>query len=123
MKTIAITPQRSHTMKVSFPYKGGVHSFRLDQIIRLQSVSNYTYIYTTDAKPILMATVLSAYESVLEPLGFVRTHRSHLVNRQHISNVQESNEIVMADASVIEISRRKRKDVLKILSMFSPQAA
>ena len=122
MKTASITPLASKTTKVSFPYKGGIHSFRLDQIIRLQSVSNYTYIYTTDAKPILMATVLSAYEPILEPLGFVRTHRSHLVNRKHICDIQETNEIVMADASVIEISRRKRKDVLKVLSL-SPQAA
>jgi two-component system LytT family response regulator len=122
MKTISIMPHPAKSTKVSFPYKGGIHSFRLEQIIRLQSVSNYTYIFTTDAKPILMATVLSAYEPVLEPLGFVRTHRSHLVNRKHISGIQEANEIVMADASVIEISRRKRKDVLKVLST-SPQAA
>jgi two-component system LytT family response regulator len=69
-----------------------------------------------------MATVISAYEPILEPLGFVRTHRSHLVNCKHIRDVHEANEIVLADATVIEISRRKRKAVLKVLST-SPQAA
>ena len=108
--------------KISFPFKGGWHSFQPEQIIRLRSESNYTYIYTTAKKPILMAKVLGEYESLLLPLGFIRTHRSHLINKSHIVDVSAAGAILMDDASTIEISRRKRKDVLRALTL-SPQAA
>lgn len=107
---------------VAFPYKGGTYLFRPEQIIRLQSESNYTYIYTTDHRPILMAKVLAEYESILRPLGFIRTHRSHLVNRMHVSHIQHNGTIIMNDESTADISRRKRKEVLQAIHS-SPHAA
>jgi len=100
---------------VSFPYKGGFHSFLPDQIIRLEADSNYTYIFFTTHKPILMAKVLRDYERLLEPFGFIRTHRSHLINRQHISSVDSNGDIIMDDQSKAGISRRKRRRVFNAL--------
>jgi two-component system LytT family response regulator len=100
--------------KIAFPYKGGIHFFSIDQIIRLEADSNYTYIYTTLHKPILMAKVMCAYEDLLRPLGFIRTHRSHLINTKHIASVQ-GYEIIMDDMSKPGISRRKRKEVFQSL--------
>lgn len=111
-----------HATKVTFPFKGGSHTVRPDQIIRLEANSNYTYIHLLGRKPILMAKVLSAYEDLLLPFGFIRTHRSHLVNRHHIQYVAPDGCIVMDDDSKAEISRRKRRDVIhKILH--APSAA
>jgi len=107
--------------QVGFPYKGGTHFFLPEQIIRLQSMSNYTYIYTIDQKPILMAKVLGDYEALLQPHGFIRTHRSHLINRQHIDHVDNNGTIIMKDESQAEISRRKRKTV--IFSLFNSMSA
>ena len=97
---------------VSFPYKGGIHSFLPDQIIRLEADSNYTYIYFSNHRPILMAKVLRDYQRLLEPFGFIRTHNSHLVNKQHISGVDINGDIIMDDHSKAEISRRKRSEVM-----------
>jgi len=102
--------------KVGFPYKGGIHFIHPDQIIRLEADSNYTYIYFCNRKPLLMAKVLGDYESMLEPFGFIRTHRSHLVNRLHVSGLNVKGDIIMDDESIAEISRRKRKRVRKIFS-------
>lgn len=94
-----------------FPFKGGTHCFQPDQIIRLEAESNYTFIHFRNHKPILMAKVLSAYESILSPFGFIRTHRSHLVNSMYISSVDDHGYIIMADKSVAGLSRRKRKNL------------
>jgi two-component system LytT family response regulator len=107
--------------KIIFPYKGGIYEFRPDQIVRLQSDSTYTYIHTTDHKPILMAKVLGAYESLLVPLGFVRTHRSHLINLMHVTYV-EAQRVHMMDDSTVEISRRKHKQVIHQLNQPSHAA-
>lgn len=87
-----------------------------EQIIRLESLSNYTYIYFTDHAPILMAKVLHKYEELLGPFGFIRTHRSHLVNTRYIHAIENKASIVMCDDSKAEISRSRRREVLKVLS-------
>ena len=86
-----------------------------DDIIRLEASSNYTHIFFTNRKPLLLSRVLKDFTGILEPLGFLRTHRSHLVNRQHISSIDAGGHIIMYDASRAEISRRKKSEVLKCL--------
>ena len=114
------TPTERHN--VGFPYKGGTYFFKPDQIIRLEADSNYTYIHLKGQKPILMAKVLAAYETLLQPFGFIRTHRSHLVNKHHILHIDHQGQIVMDDESKAEISRRKRREVFIALSESSHAA-
>jgi two-component system LytT family response regulator len=59
--------------------------------------------------------VLKEFEEMLEPFGFVRTHRTHLINRQHILCVTKDNNIIMKDSSVAEISRRMKSGVMRTL--------
>lgn len=113
---------RGKETRISFPFKGGWYSFLPQQIVRLEADSNYTYIFTTEHRPILMAKVLAEYVTLLEPFGFIRTHRSHLVNQLHIQSVSTSGQIVMKDTSCAEISRRKKKEVYSRLNL-SPIAA
>ncbi len=96
----------------SFPYRGGIHSFLPDQIIRLEADSNYTYIFSNNHRPILMAKVLGDYQILFEPFGFILTHNSHLVNKQHISGADSNEDIIMDDKSKAGVSRRKRRKVL-----------
>jgi two-component system LytT family response regulator len=93
----------------------GFYYFNPDEIIRLEASSNYTYLYFTNRKPMLVAKVLSDYETILGQAGFVRTHRSHLVNRKHVLFLDRSGNIIMKDASKAEVSRRKRKVVMDAL--------
>lgn len=111
----AIHTKSRNPQRVPFPYKGGIHYLFPDQIIRLEADSNYTYIHVANQRPLLMAKVLADYVLMLEPFGFIRTHRSHLVNRQHVVDVDREGHIRMADESTAEISRRKRKTVLRSL--------
>lgn len=103
-------------VRVSFPCKGGTHFFQPDQIIRLEADSNYANIFFNNHKLILMAKVLRDYQKLLEPFGFIRAHRSHLINRQHISEVDIKGDIIMDDQSKAGISRRKRREVLSMVN-------
>ena len=93
----------------------GHYFFNPCDIIRLEASSNYTYIHFTNRKPILVAKVLADYELMLSVAGFVRTHRSHLVNKEHILFVDGKGNIIMKDSSRAEISRRKKKEVMTVL--------
>jgi two-component system LytT family response regulator len=105
-----------NVVPLHFPYKGGVHIFQPEQIIRLEADSNYTHIYLTDKKHILMATVLRDYESILKPFGFIRTHRSHLVNSTHVREIQMDGVLKMQDESCVQISRRNKTIIHRLFN-------
>lgn len=89
--------------------------FNASEIIRLEASSNYTNIYFANKKKMLSSKVLKDFAVMLEPMGFVRTHRTHLVNKQHIAFVSNDGSVVMKDASTAEISRRMKSGVMKVL--------
>ena len=47
--------------------------------------------------------------------GFLRTHRSHLINTKYIQRVDKQGNIIMQDASVAGIARRKRVEVIRAI--------
>ncbi|RZK32302.1 MAG: LytTR family transcriptional regulator, partial [Hymenobacter sp.] len=93
----------------------GAHQFLTGNIIRMQANDNYTIVYLRGRRPFVVSKVLKIYEELLRPLGFIRTHRSHLINKQYVQRIEKST-IIMQDASVAEICRRKEKSVRQMLS-------
>lgn len=87
----------------------------LDEIIRLQADSNYTHIYLKDKKPFVSAKTLKEYDEILEGHHFLRVHKSHLVNPQHITQYDRSGLLTLSDGSVVEVSRRKKEYVMDAL--------
>lgn len=76
---------------------------------------NYTELHTTDGRRFVSARTLKDYEDMLLPLGFLRVHRSSLVNRTAITHLDDGY-VVLKNNTRVEISRRKREDVLKALA-------
>lgn len=103
------------TNQITVATTAGHFFFSPEEIVRLEACSNYTNIYFTNKKKMLTSRVLKDFAEILEPMGFVRTHRTHLVNKQHIAFVSNNGNIVMKDESTAEISRRMKSNVLKVL--------
>lgn len=103
--------------KVAFNTGSGVNYFSADEIIRLEATSNYTWVHFLAHKPLLLTKVLKEFEPVLLPLGFLRTHRSHLVNKNKVVKIANNNMVVMNDESIAAISRRRRRQVIRELSV------
>jgi two-component system LytT family response regulator len=96
--------------------------FAPGSIIRLESESNYTYVHFADRKPLLVAKVLREFEALLEPFGFVRIHRSHIINPDHITHVDEAGGVWLADDFSASVSRRRRRAVEEALQGRVPAA-
>ena len=58
---------------------------RLDQVLAIASAGNYVEFLLGDGRKLLMRTPLSALETELGPRGFLRTHRSWLVNAGQVT--------------------------------------
>jgi two-component system, LytTR family, response regulator len=100
---------------ITFATTEGRFFFSTEEIVRLEASSNYTKIYFSNKTKMISAKVLKEFVTMLEPLGFVRTHRTHLVNPQHVLYITADGNIIMKDASVAEISRRMKSGVMKVL--------
>ncbi|MBK7855502.1 MAG: LytTR family transcriptional regulator [Bacteroidetes bacterium] len=56
------------------------------EIIRLEGDRNYTNFYFTNNRKLLSSKTLKEYEEILSDKGFIRCHKSHLVNRRFVKN-------------------------------------
>jgi len=109
----------SNSPRLNFFRKGKVFHVPSEEIIRMEARSNYTWVYFTDHPPVLTAKVLRIYDKLLCAHGFLRTHRSHLVNLQYVDCLDEKGGIRMRDDSHAEISRRKKSKVYRTIKCAS----
>jgi len=61
---------------------------RLDEILAVASAGNYVEFLLEDGRRLLMRSPLQALETELVPSGFVRTHRSWLVNIRKVTTLK-----------------------------------
>jgi two-component system LytT family response regulator len=91
------------------------HVFNLADVIRFEASSNYTLIYSVNQRPLVVAKVLADYEDMLEGLGFIRVHRSHLLNKRYVHSVDRRGNIIMHEGFKVEVPRRKKKEIIRRL--------
>ena len=75
---------------VSFDIRDGGRIIRapLDQIVAVSSAGNYVEFCLADGRRPLMRATLAAIEVELEGFGFVRAHRSWLVNARKVTGLR-----------------------------------
>jgi DNA-binding LytR/AlgR family response regulator len=87
----------------------------VEDVIFLEGDINYTIFHLEDGRQKTVAHSLKFYEAFLETHGFLRIHRSYMINPIHIKNFNhEQYKVVMNTGQEAMISRRK-KNVLKNL--------
>jgi two-component system LytT family response regulator len=91
------------------------HVFNLADVIRFEASSNYTLIHSINQRPLVVAKVLADYECMLKEMGFVRVHRSHLLNRRYVHSVDSCGSIIMYEGFKVEVPRRKKKEIIRRL--------
>ena len=101
---VSATPVNNAPVKIP----AGKQLLDIEGIVRMEAVSNYTHIYMVNGKKIVLAKTLKYFTSFLQPHGFIRCHRTHLLNPGHITR-SNNGSILLANGELIEISRRKRR--------------
>ncbi|MCB0625361.1 MAG: LytTR family transcriptional regulator, partial [Saprospiraceae bacterium] len=101
--------------RLAIPTKDGVHFFQPAEIVRLEASGSYTQFFLTDRKRFIASKGLGEYEELLKEHGFIRTHKSHIVNRLFVSFLDHDGFLVLQDNSRVEISRRRKEEVLRSL--------
>ncbi len=101
--------------KLALPTLQGTFFYKPEDIIRLEGEGNYTKFFFADKTSLLVTYTLKNYEDVLINYGFLRVHKSHLVNKMHVTRYMPDGLLTMTDESKVEVSRRRREEVLELL--------
>lgn len=82
------------------------------EIFRIEEEGNYANIFLLSGEVVKVTRTLNSLEEELKSRGFLRTHKSHLVNIQYIKTFQSKElNIVMVDGIKVPVSFRKRSQV------------
>jgi len=114
-----LDPVNANQHKIAIPSQRGLDFIFPSEIIRLEADGSYTRIYMNDGRKLTSTWHLKAYEGLLSSSQFFRAHHSHLIHLVHIVEYHKGNGgyVVMSDASVIDISKRRKKEFLQLFEL------
>lgn len=103
--------------KILFKTSEIVKAVNIDDIVRLESESNYTSVFLKDGKTLLVSKPLKEYNDILEERSFFRSHQSHLINLEFfdVYEKQDGGYIRLKDGTTIPVSKRKKSLLFDLL--------
>jgi len=108
-------------MRLCLPTLKGFIILKLDEIIYCEAERSYTIFHLEGTKSVIVSKPLLDYENLLGDAGFLRIHKSFLINLRHVKEYQrgEGGMVIMNNNSEIEVSRRKKEQfLLKIKEIY-----
>lgn len=93
----------------------------LEEIVRLESMGNYTYFFFANGEKLLITKTLKEYHELLRENNFLRVHQTHLINLQHLSSYikTEGGYLLMKDGSRVPVSVRKKPLVMEAIEKYA----
>lgn len=109
-----IQSSNKQLQKIVLPQMEGFDVVFVKDIVRCQANDNFTDFHFVDGKKTMVCRTLKHFEEILSDFDFVRTHKSHMVNIQHVSKYLKGKggQLVMSDGSVVDVSPKRKKDVM-----------
>lgn len=94
-----------------------IYFVKTDDILYCMADGTYTKFYLANAKQVLVSKNLKEYETVLEPIGFLRTHHSYLVNAGKITMYDKTDggSLILEGGYPVPVSQRKKEAIMQIL--------
>ncbi|MBS1780814.1 MAG: response regulator transcription factor [Bacteroidetes bacterium] len=109
-----LTQKTVTTDTIAVPVNDGLRFIALNNIIRMKAEGSYTQIFCLDKTSILSSKPIKDYEELLPSIQFFRVHHSHVINLSLIKHYHrgDGGYVTMVDGSVVDISKRRKKDFL-----------
>ena len=106
--------------KLCIPSLTGFQVIEIADIIYCEASTNYTNFYFAHRSPICASKQIHEYEQLLSDCNFIRTHKSFLVNMQHIKEYVrgEGGSLILSNGNEVEVSRRKKDWLMAKMKSF-----
>lgn len=109
------------TNKLRIATAGNIYYIDVKDIVRIQSISNYSKLFFINGQSLIVSKVLAYFEALLSGSHFSRVHRTHLVNLNYLERYVHGTvpKINMITNEMLPVSRRKKKMIQQKMMLFS----
>lgn len=102
-------------MKTTYPKivlqgVGGLMFVRKHEILFALADGNYTEVHLTDNRKVKVLRKLKEVNQLLSDENFIRIHRSHLINLEHVLkfNANDSESVLMSSGESLAVARNRK---------------
>ncbi len=113
-----LVKQTKPSGKIALHTSDGLQFVKPEQIIRCESLSNYTKVHLNNNQKITLSKTLKEVEETLESYPFYRVHHSHLINLEHIEKYVKADGgyVIMSDGEQITVARNRKEGFVELFS-------
>jgi len=123
IETLLHNMQQKHSpqnMRLCVSSVKGFQVVDLKDILYCEASGNYSNFHFTNHRLVCTTKTMHEYEALLEDAGFVRIHKSWLVNLLHVKEYirGEGGSVLLSDGTELEVARRKKDLFLNKMKQF-----
>jgi len=117
LKANLLSNIESTARTIPLPELNGFAIIQVDNIIRCEGLRNYTKIIFQEGEEKIVSRTLLEFEKLLTPLGFIRIHRSHLVNLENVVRYikAQGGMIELKTGEQLKVSTKHKDNLLNVL--------
>ncbi len=110
--------RESGQQKIMLPTLEGFEIVPIAKIVYGEAADNFTKFYFEEGQPLLICRTLKYFEDVLNHHGFLRIHRSYLINPAYVIRYSKGKGgyVTMKNNQELEVSSNKKQDFLKLFA-------
>ncbi|MDC3337226.1 response regulator [Flavobacteriales bacterium] len=103
--------------KIGIPVGEGIRFVKLSEVVKCEAERAYCNFYLANGEKILVSKPMKEFEEELERSGFMRVHKSFIVNMNCVDTYVrgKGGYLVLTDGSNVAVSARKKEAVLLAL--------
>lgn len=103
--------------KIAVPSKNGLHYYRIDDIVYVEGEGSYAKLYLSNSKEVMITRRIKDFAECLAGRGFLRVHKSYLVNVNHINELHkdEGGYLLMSNGRQVPLRTRHREEIIALI--------
>lgn len=101
--------------KIVLPLQDGFEVVSLKDIVHCDAHDNFTDFHFVSGQKMMICRTLKFYEELLAESGFLRVHKSHLINLDHVTKYRKGKggQLTMSNGAVIDVSPNKKDELME----------
>ncbi len=117
--------ETSSSPVIMLPTSKGTTLIPAEDIVRIQSISNYSKLFFKNGKSLVVAKLLRWFEEQSSLASFARIHRTHFVNMSFIKsyNHDKNGLLFLHNGETFLVARRKKAVLIQQLTRFNNSLA
>lgn len=102
--------------KIMLPTLEGFEIMSINKILYCEAADNFTKFFFDEGQPLMICRTLKYFEDVLQPHGFLRIHRSYMINPTFVIRYSKGKGgyVTMKNNQELEVSANKKQEFLSL---------